>query len=66
VVVVIWMMVWDPLEKLLFDSYFIRLRIRALLKLSGAEVLFAYSPVPMPAAATEHPLLDSVLDRIEG
>ena len=33
-IVTIWVMLWDPLEKLVFDSYFIRLRIYALQKLA--------------------------------
>ena len=44
-ITVVWMMLWDPLEKLLFDSYFIRLRIRALRKLAAAPVTFVYRPL---------------------
>jgi hypothetical protein len=43
-ITIVWVMLWDPLEKLLFDSYFIRLRIRALEKLSRARVTFQYRP----------------------
>jgi hypothetical protein len=49
-IVVTWVMLWDPIEKLLFDSYFIRLRIRALHKLAKAKVAFAYQPDSLPAA----------------
>jgi hypothetical protein len=60
VVVVIWVMVWDPIEKLVFDSYFIRLRMRALHKLAAAEVAIAYrsgpSPLPEPAPAASSSL----------
>jgi hypothetical protein len=45
-VVIIWVMLWDPAEKLLFDSYFIRLRIRALHKLARAKINFVYRPGP--------------------
>jgi hypothetical protein len=48
-IVVTWVMLWDPIEKLLFDSYFIRLRIRALHKLAAAEILFQFQPgAPAP------------------
>ena len=50
VVVVIWVMLWDPIEKLLFDSYFIRLRIRALHKLARAKITFAYRTSPAAVA----------------
>jgi hypothetical protein len=50
-VIIIWVMLWDPIEKLLFDPYFLRLRIHALRKLATAEVTFAYIP-PSPAAPT--------------
>ena len=52
VVVVIWVMLWDPLEKLVFDSYFIRLRIQALHKLANAKITFAYRSGPSPPAGT--------------
>jgi hypothetical protein len=54
-VIIIWVMLWDPIEKLLYDPYFFRLRIRALHKLSKAEVTFAYrstskgAPEPKPS-----------------
>jgi hypothetical protein len=46
VLVVIWVMLWDPIEKLLFDSYFIRLRIYALHKLVRAKFTFVYPSGP--------------------
>lgn len=42
-IVVSWVMLWDPIEKLLFESYFLRLRIRALHKLATAKIEFGYS-----------------------
>ena len=69
VIVVIWVMVWDPIEKLLFDSYFIRLRIRALHKLATAKVQFAYRRAPVRFAGSviaDQSTLDSIVDLIEG
>jgi len=69
VVVVIWVLVWDPVEKVLFDSYFIRLRIRALHKLAAAKVVFAYRPgasAPMASAPIDASRLDSVKRLLEG
>ena len=43
-IVVSWVMLWDPIEKLLFESYFLRLRIRALRKLATARIEFVYQP----------------------
>jgi hypothetical protein len=37
---IVWVMLWDPVEVLLFDSYFIRSRIRALRVLASAAVEF--------------------------
>jgi hypothetical protein len=52
-IVVTWVMLWDPIEKLLFDSYFFRLRIRALNKLAKAEISFVSRPTPFaPAGST--------------
>jgi hypothetical protein len=39
---IVWVMLWDPVEVLLFDSYFIRSRIRALRVLASAAVEFTY------------------------
>ena len=67
-VVVIWVMVWDPIEKLVFDSYFIRLRIRALHKLAAATIVFAYrsghsTPVePAPSDRTPMETIKNLLD----
>jgi hypothetical protein len=41
-ITIVWVMLWDPTEKLLFDSYFLRLQCRALRKLSNAEIVFRY------------------------
>jgi hypothetical protein len=69
VLVIIWVMVWDPIEKLLFDSYFIRLRIRALNKLAAAKVVFVYrqgvSPAAKPTPVDPSPL-DSIHAILEG
>jgi hypothetical protein len=67
--VIIWMMLWDPLEKILFDSYFIRLRIRALRKLAAAQVTFTYGPgpsAPAEAVLAESSPLETIRDVIEG
>jgi hypothetical protein len=69
VVVIIWVMVWDPIEKLLFDSFFIRLRIRALQKLVAAKIAFAYRPgpsTPVGPAPSERSPLESVRDYLGG
>ena len=69
VVVVVWVMVWDPVEKLVFDSFFIRLRIRALQKLVAAKVVFAYEPgpsTPVGPEPIEHSPLESVRDLLGG
>jgi hypothetical protein len=41
-VIVVWVMLWDPIEMLLFDSYLLRMRWRALRKLAAASVQFHY------------------------
>ena len=41
-ITIVWVMLWDPVEVLLFDSYFIRSRVRACRKLANASVEFAY------------------------
>jgi hypothetical protein len=67
--VVVWLMVWDPIEKLLFDSYFIRLRIRALHKLVSAKMVFAYEPGPAVAAGpapVDPTPLESIRKTLEG
>lgn len=69
VVVVIWVMVWDPIEKLVFDSYFIRLRIRALHKLAAAKIVFAYRPGPSATAGSapvDNSALESVRNFLDG
>jgi hypothetical protein len=43
-ITIVWVMLWDPIEKLLFDSYFIWLRVRALRKLAAARIVFVYRP----------------------
>jgi hypothetical protein len=61
-ITIVWVMLWGPIEKLLFDSYFIRLRIHALEKLAIAKITFVGPtaaeapagsvPVPSVPAAT--------------
>lgn len=41
-ITVVWVMLWDPVEVLLFDSFFLRLKYEALHKLSTASVRFTY------------------------
>jgi hypothetical protein len=41
-VVVVWVLLWDPIEKLLFDSHLLRLRWRALKKLESASYTFVH------------------------
>jgi len=45
-ITIVWVMLWDPIEKLLFDSYFIRLQSRALHKLAAAKIAFVYGSTP--------------------
>jgi hypothetical protein len=42
ILTVVWVMLWDPIEKLVFDPIFLRLRGSALLKLRDAAVRFEY------------------------
>ena len=51
-ITIVWVMLWGPIEKLLFDSYFIRLRIHALRKLAAAKVVFRSGPLPAAPAAS--------------
>jgi len=48
-ITVVWVLLWDPIEKLLFDAFLLRARIAALQKLEGASVQFNSSPA-VPAA----------------
>jgi len=41
-ITIVWVMLWDPIEVLLFDSFFIRQKHQALRRLSQANVRFAY------------------------
>ncbi|HYA70302.1 MAG TPA: hypothetical protein VEH28_02905 [Thermoplasmata archaeon] len=41
-ITIVWVMLWDPFEVLLFDSYLIRSRVRACRKLAAASVVFVY------------------------
>lgn len=51
-ITIVWVMLWDPLEVLLFDSYLIRRRVRAFQKLARAPVTFSYRSV---GGALSHP-----------
>ena len=50
VITVVWVMLWDPIEKLLFDAYLIRLRIYAFHKLAAAQTAFVYRPASVAVA----------------
>jgi len=50
VITIVWVMLWDPIEKLLYDSYLIRLRIYALRKLAAVKIAFVYLPAPATLA----------------
>jgi hypothetical protein len=47
-ITIVWVLLWDPAEKLLFDSYFLRLQSRALRKLAAAKIVFVYASAPVP------------------
>lgn len=47
---VVWVLLWDPIEKLLFDGYLLRSRMAALSKLGAASIRFTYVP-PSPTSA---------------
>lgn len=47
---VVWVLLWDPIEKLLFDGYMLRRRVAALSKLGAASIRFTYVP-PSPTSA---------------
>lgn len=47
--VVAWVLLWDPIEQLLFDAYLLRLRRNALDKLSRAPIRFRYASKPSSA-----------------
>ena len=42
-ITIVWVMLWDPIEKYLFDAYLARLRREALQKLAKAQIRFAYA-----------------------
>lgn len=45
-ITIVWVLLWDPIEMLLFTGYLLRARIRALQRLGEATVRFAYRSVP--------------------
>lgn len=45
-VVIIWVLMWDSIEMLVYDSQMLRMRHRALVRLERAEVRFAYRSGP--------------------
>jgi len=54
-ITIVWVMLWDPLEVLLFDSYLIRQRVRACQKLAAASVAFVYPSAPgQSSSPTDH------------
>ena len=42
-ITVVWVLLWDPTEKLLFDAYFLRARAIALGKLARATIRFTHA-----------------------
>ena len=52
-ITIVWVMLWDPLEVLLFDSYMIRQRVHALRKLARAPVTFTYRAASDPGSRDE-------------
>ncbi len=51
--VITWVLLWDPIEKLLFDGYLLRRRCVALEKLSRATLLFDYADGAREPRTTE-------------
>lgn len=45
-ITIVWVLLWDPIEKLLFDAFLLRARIHALARLADATVEFARGPPP--------------------
>jgi len=43
-ITIVWVLLWDPVEKLLFDAYLLRSRIAALEKLGGMPLRFDQRP----------------------
>ncbi len=41
-ITIVWVVLWDPIEKLTFDSFLLRARVRALRRLGDATVRFQY------------------------
>ena len=48
-ITVVWVLLWDPIEALLFTSYFLRARRSALDKLRTAAIRFDYSGPAVPS-----------------
>jgi len=45
-ITIVWVLLWDPIEKLLFDAFLLRARIHALQKLGDADVRFVSASGP--------------------
>ncbi len=45
-ITVVWVLLWDPIEKLLFDAFLLRARVTALEKLAAATIRFQYPSRP--------------------
>ena len=62
-ITIVWVMLWGPIEKLLFDSYFIRLGSTPSGKLAAAKVVFrrtvARSAGGVPIGGTHTPAVGS-------
>ena len=47
-ITIVWVLLWDPIEKLLVDAYLLRTRISALRKLSRASLRFVVAVTSIP------------------
>ena len=45
-ITIVWVLLWDPIEKLLFDAYILRSRIAALERLGEAQIRFVHGSAP--------------------
>ncbi len=54
-ITIVWVLMWDPLEMLLFNSYMIRRRLRAFQKLTRGPVTFVYRSTPGARADSTAP-----------
>ena len=45
-VILLWVFIWDPLEKILFNSYFLQFRVDVLKKLATVPIRYVYGKQP--------------------